>query len=130
MDKLKKMQRSMPPGMEAALIRDSANRFYLTGMKSSAGSILVTRDRAWLIIDFRYVEEAQKKVKNCLVIEEKQWYNQVKDLLSDCKINCLSLNGACTSLAEYRQAEENMQGIRLDASDALASWSVKTDSKT
>lgn len=61
MDKIQKLQKTMPSSVEALIVCDPANRFYLTGMKSSAGTVLVTRQRAWLLIDFRYLEEAEKR---------------------------------------------------------------------
>lgn len=73
----------MPDDMEAVIFWDTANRFYLTGMKSSAGTVLVTRKNSWLIIDFRYFEEAERKVRNCQVIEEKRLYEQVRELLAE-----------------------------------------------
>ena len=63
MDKIKRLQKAMPDTMEAAIFRDPSNRFYLTGMRSSAGTVVVTKKHAWLIIEFRYFEDAEKKVK-------------------------------------------------------------------
>ena len=92
MDKIIRLQQAMPSDMEAAILQDAANRFFLTGMKSSAGTVLVTRNKAWLIIDFRYFEEAEEKVKNCRVIEEKNLYSQIKQLLEAEGISALSLS--------------------------------------
>ena len=39
------LQENLPESIEAAWIEDEADRFYLTGMKSSAGTVLVTRAR-------------------------------------------------------------------------------------
>ena len=48
------------PEHTAALVTSGDNRFYLTHMRSSAGVVLVTREQAYLIIDFRYIEKAKK----------------------------------------------------------------------
>ena len=45
------------PEHTAALVTSGDNRFYLTHMRSSAGVVLVTREQAYLIIDFRYIEK-------------------------------------------------------------------------
>ena len=55
-NKITALQNAMPDSMEAALLQDPANRFYLTGMRSSAGTVLVTRNCSMLIIDFRYLD--------------------------------------------------------------------------
>lgn len=120
MDKIAKLQRVMPFGMGAAIFRDGANRFYLTGMKSSAGTVLVTKERAWLIIDFRYLEEAEKKVRNCIVIEEKQLYGQIRELLLEEGITRLSVHSEVMGLGEYRRMEAALPEFCLDGSEALA----------
>ena len=63
MTKFERLMNELPMSVDAALITDDVNRRYFTGMKSSAGTVLVTREKAYLIIDFRYIEKAQKTVK-------------------------------------------------------------------
>ena len=120
MNKITKLQQAMPPAMEAALLCDGANRFYLTGMKSSAGAVLVTKKSAWLIIDFRYIEAAEKQVKDCRVVEEKNRFEQIRELLAEEGIKGLSIHNEVVSLGEYRRMEEALAGITLDGSGALS----------
>ncbi|MDI3317454.1 MAG: Xaa-Pro peptidase family protein [Bacillota bacterium] len=47
-------------GYEAFWITRGPNRYYLSGFRSSAGALLITRDRSCLITDFRYVEAARQ----------------------------------------------------------------------
>ena len=56
---------------DCALITDDINRRYLTGMKSSAGYVLIFPEQSYLLIDFRYIEKAREVVKHCEVIEQK-----------------------------------------------------------
>lgn len=119
MDKIVRLQKAMPETMEAVLFRDPANRFYLTGMKSSAGTVLVTKKKAWLLIDFRYFEDAEKKVRNCKVLEETARYLQIRELLAAEQITSLSVHSGVTSLKEFRELELALSGIRVDASDQL-----------
>lgn len=41
--------------IDALLVSDAVNRRYVTGFTGTSGFALVTRDRALLITDFRYV---------------------------------------------------------------------------
>ena len=41
--------------------KHSANRRYVSGFSGSAGHALVTRDAAYLAVDFRYVEQAERE---------------------------------------------------------------------
>ncbi len=65
--KIKKIQEFLED-KEAALITSDENRFYLTGFPSSAGTLLITKKKAYFLIDFRYIEVARKKVPFCDVI--------------------------------------------------------------
>ena len=67
MTNLEKLLTALPNGIDAALITSGENRFYFSGMRSSAGLLLATRDGCYFIIDFRYIEKARKTVKGCTV---------------------------------------------------------------
>lgn len=56
---------------DCALVTDDINRRYLTGMKSSAGYVLIFPEEAYLVIDFRYIEKAREIVKNCTVLQQE-----------------------------------------------------------
>ncbi len=66
--RIKKIRAALTEAGEAAIILSDNNRLYLTGFKSSAGLVLITRTSAYLIVDFRYGEAAQKKVKHMDVV--------------------------------------------------------------
>lgn len=46
-------------GADAALFSDKLNQFYLSGFDFDDGYVLVTREKAYLITDFRYIEAAK-----------------------------------------------------------------------
>lgn len=50
----------LPCHTDGAIITSDLNRFYFTGLQSSAGVLLVNRHAAALIIDFRYIEKARQ----------------------------------------------------------------------
>ena len=56
------LQAFLPDENTAALVLSGVNRRYLSGFESSAGAVLVTKDRARLLLDFRYFEAASKTV--------------------------------------------------------------------
>lgn len=66
---------------DCALINSDINRRYFTGMKSSAGTLVVFPEKAYLIIDFRYIEKARKTVKDCeVILQESGLYKQINKL--------------------------------------------------
>ncbi len=52
----------------AILITSAENRLYFTGFKSSAGAVLITKNSATLLVDFRYFEAARKSVTSYIDI--------------------------------------------------------------
>ena len=57
-DKLRKLMKENE--IEAMLIKNDNNRFYITGFLSSAGAVLITENESQLFIDSRYIEAAEK----------------------------------------------------------------------
>ena len=61
MTNLEKLQQAIAAsGLDAMLLVDPKNRFYVTGFQSSAGAVVVTQDDAWLFTDSRYIEAAER----------------------------------------------------------------------
>ena len=63
-NRIEKLTGKLGAEFDAAIISSDENRFYLLGMKSSAGTLVMFKDAAYFIIDFRYIELAKKTVKN------------------------------------------------------------------
>ena len=59
MTNIEKFQKILPGYAEAALITAHENQFYLTDFPFEDGYVLVTADKAYLICDFRYIEDAR-----------------------------------------------------------------------
>jgi Xaa-Pro aminopeptidase len=53
--------------LDAMIVFDRFNSYYLTGFKSSLSYLMVTPDSARLLIDGRYIESARKAVTHCEV---------------------------------------------------------------
>ena len=49
MDRIKRLSQMLPEDIDAALITSGVNRQYYTGFVSSAGALLVTREKAVLL---------------------------------------------------------------------------------
>ena len=55
----------------ALLVASIPNRFYLTGFETSDGYVLITNEKAYFLIDFRYVEKA-KEIVNFSACRDKR----------------------------------------------------------
>ena len=82
MTRFEKLFQQLPDSVECAIITSDVNRRYFTGMKSSDGTVVAFPDKAYLIIDFRYIEKARNTVTSAQVIEQKQLFAQIRELIS------------------------------------------------
>ncbi len=85
MNRLELLQSRITETADCGIITDDVNRRYFTGMKSSAGTLLVFPQESVFIIDFRYIEKAKKTVTDCKVLLEDSGRvtQQIKKIIAD-----------------------------------------------
>lgn len=120
MTKFERLMEALPSEIDAALITEDINRCYFTGMKSSAGTVLVTREKAYLIIDFRYIEKARKTVKEAEVIMQGDLYAQINWLLKKHGCKTLAIESQTVTVAALAKMRESIKSEIIDT-DALSS---------
>ena len=91
--------------VDAALVTSFPNRLYLTGMKSSAGFVLVTREKSYCMVDFRYYEAARQTVKDCDVVQFDRMGDTLGELIRKHGIRGILLENEGISLSEARRLE-------------------------
>ncbi len=76
--------------IDGMLVTEPVNVKYLTGFSWSSGYIVLTRNQALFITDFRYQEQAASEVKGYkIIIERSERSEEVKDLCADYRVNKL-----------------------------------------
>lgn len=98
---------------EAALISNGFTRRYLTGFPSSAGVVLITPKQSFFIIDFRYIEKAQKSVSSCEVILQNKLHEQLKELLDTAGIEKLYVETERLDVASLLNYRKNFAPITV-----------------
>ena len=104
---------------DCALITDDTDRRYFTGMKSSAGTLVVFSGAAYLIIDSRYIEKARKSVTGCEVILQTKLYEQINKLIEEHEAVKVSVNTSKTTVEEFNLLSAKIS-CELDDSEELA----------
>ncbi len=104
----------------AALITSSANRFYLTGFDSSAGVVLVTKQQAYFIIDFRYFEAAKMAVKSCETVLQNKIFEQISDICKKHSVTCIKIESENMSVATFEKYKEILPDFRLLSDNSLS----------
>ena len=119
MDKFRKLFEKLD-GIDCALITSDINRRYFTGMKSSAGVIVAFPEKAYLLIDFRYIEKARETVKSAEVKEMKTLYPQINELIKKHGAKTVAIESEIMTVKELRTYQSKLNGIEIDTSDKLS----------
>lgn len=91
-----------------ALIDSEVNRRYFTGMKSSAGTLLVFKEKAYFIIDFRYIEKAKKTVSGCEVILQGRLYTQLSELIKRHDVKSVMIDSSVCTVEQLGVLKEKL----------------------
>ncbi|CAM3587450.1 M24 family metallopeptidase [Marinicrinis lubricantis] len=118
MEKLR--QRMEHLGYEAYFTSHSYNRRYISGFTGSSGYVLVTKHKAILFTDFRYMTQAPMQAKAFEVIEHgPNVMEHVLKSLQEQGIRQLAFEKEHVSYAEYEQFQSSLSGIELIPADSL-----------
>ena len=120
MRKIDELKNSLPDGADCAVISSDINRRYFTGMKSSAGTLLVFRDAAYLIIDFRYIEKAQKTVTDCDVILQGRLYEQLLELMKKHGVKTDEIESDTVTVSQLADMKKRLADVEIISDDRLS----------
>lgn len=105
---------------QAAIIINNSNRLYFTGFSSSAGAVIITRETAYFLIDFRYFEKAKSTVTYINVILCNSLTEQLKEILETHEITDLLLETDSVNLDFYARLKEALPEINISSEDKLS----------
>ena len=110
MNNIEKLQKLMQQSdiADCALITSDINRRYFTGMKSSAGTLLVMKNAAYLIIDFRYIEKARAVARGCEVILQKELHEQINAIFEAENVHTCAVESDCITIAQFVSLKEKL----------------------
>ncbi len=89
-------------------------------MPSSAGTLLITKNSSYLLIDFRYYEKAKNTVKFANVILLERYYVQLKEILESENIKTVLIESNTTSLDDYNKITSMLNGFKVLADSSLS----------
>jgi Xaa-Pro aminopeptidase len=103
---------------KSALITDDINIYYYTGLWDSNGYFLVNDSQAYLFVDFRYGEVAEKTVTSAKVIVFKSFFKELNQKLSDNSVKELYCETNNVTLKKYKSLTDNISA-KISDSDVL-----------
>lgn len=105
------------PADRAWVITSGVNRRYLTGFSSSAGTVALVGGSAYLLVDSRYVEAAQKNARDCTVLLETGGNAVLKALLLEHGVKTVAVETKSTSLSQVRNLARQLSPVEVDQGD-------------
>ncbi|MFI3207393.1 MAG: aminopeptidase P family protein [Clostridia bacterium] len=90
---------------EAVLITSRVNQRYFTSFPSSDGFVFITKEEAYLLVDFRYAEAAKIKSKNVTVVLFSKMADTLGDLIKKHGIKKIHLENEEISHAQFKKFE-------------------------
>lgn len=103
------------------IVTSAENRFYLTGLRSSAGTLALTSDTAVLFIDFRYFEMARQveKVNGFVTVLLKKEGPQLAEFFAAHDVHTLYAEPGSLSVSRFRKYHEALPELHLTRDDRL-----------
>lgn len=101
-------------GIDGLLVTKPENRKYLSGFSGTAGSLVVTREKLFLLTDFRYIEQAEHECKHWQVIELiTSTFDSLKTYLPDWGISRLGYEEDFLTHKQFLELNEKVNDITL-----------------
>jgi len=101
-------------GIDALLIMRPENRIYLSGFKGTNGAILMNNENAYLLTDFRYIEQAKEESPHFQI---RQITNRPEKVLSNFinsdKIKTLGFEGDYLTYEQFRTIKRELGGVEI-----------------
>ncbi len=110
MSKLAKLRAEiLAAGVDAMLITRPENRRYMSGFTGSAGTLVVSQAKAYLLTDFRYIEQATSQAPEFEIVRIGEPGKDVlRDLVQADEIKTLGFEQDYVSYAEYEQLKQRL----------------------
>lgn len=131
MNNMGKIKTAVKDGsLDAIMITSEANRLYATGFHSTAGVLLVTREKAWFFTDSRYIEAAGVAIKNAevLPVDRVETYSKrINKIIADHALKVIGFEDAALTFSEYTEWSARLEARLLPSQKILTALrSVKS----
>lgn len=101
--------------IDAMLVTSSSNRFYLSGFKGSSGVLLITKDEAILVTDFRYKTQAAEQAQGYrVVMHTSPIPEEIAKLTKELSINKLGFEQDDLTFSAYRTYNNHLKSASTE----------------
>lgn len=102
--KIKNLRKVMnQKGLDAVVVLSPYNRRYLSNFTGSSGSLLITMDAAFLITDFRYIQQATSQSKDFEIVNQSgPMIGKINEMIKEGKLSHVGVEADLISYNEYQ----------------------------
>lgn len=114
MSKLEQLQAALQlHNTDAIIITNAQNRRYLTDFTGSAGTVIVTKTRALLLVDFRYTQQATNQCDTfeVLEIDRNHLYETIQEILEQELIQTVGFEQHHVTYFSYQLMKSKLTAI-------------------
>ena len=105
---------------DGALIISEENVRYFTSFSSSNGYLLITKDKSVFLTDSRYIEAAEKTIKNCdEILEIKTVKESLAPIVKSLGVKTLMVEQSRMTLYDLQKFENAFEGTAFITTSVL-----------
>lgn len=108
MSRVSKIQSQLgEQGIDALLISSEYNRRYVSNFTGTAGACLITKEEAFFITDFRYVDQATEQATDFEIVQHKNGlFEKVAELIEQAQVKTLGFEKYHVTFDTYETMQE------------------------
>jgi len=100
--------------LDGLIIASAVNRRYMSGFTGSAGILLLTMDRCWLVTDFRYQVQAAEQAEGFEIVEHRaRAIDAVAELARSASLARIGFEQDLVTFSEHASWSTSLQSIQL-----------------
>lgn len=121
-NRINKLKNIITDNSTALLVTDENNIYYLSGVLKSEGKVFITKEKSYLLVDFRYIELSKKVCKNLEVIEINSFNETIKNLCKKHNIKNIFVESENITMKQYNALIKafNFAGVSIVSDDTLS----------
>jgi len=114
-ERIKKLREELgKSGLNFFIVTNIRNCCYLTGFTGSEGVVLITPTLVYLIVDFRYFEQAQEETKHVKILKrEGALYLLLADILKKYKNEKIGFESDSITFKQHKEVKKSLPQNRL-----------------
>lgn len=110
-------QRMAEEQVEALYIQSPTNRRYVSGFTGSAGAVVIGLHDVWLLVDFRYVDQAKVQAPQCTLIHVDEQLESLASLLKEARLHRVGFEAEHITVQAHKALEAKIEAVEWVATD-------------